>query len=124
MDDTTTTTSKKLNKKRLNGESKKGEVGDDEEECDVEAWNTLSKSFREAQTVLDQNRDLIRQVKANQQSKISDNLAKNVSLIHEINGNISKVMSIYSDLSVNFSNIVQERRHVKNGSTVESTSDS
>jgi hypothetical protein len=67
------------------------------------------------QSVLDHNRDLIQQVNANHQSKIPDNLVKNVSLIREINGNISKVMSIYSDLSVNFSNIVQERRRVKNG---------
>uniref|UniRef100_A0A6N2LVS7 Uncharacterized protein n=1 Tax=Salix viminalis TaxID=40686 RepID=A0A6N2LVS7_SALVM len=53
--------------------------GEEEEECDVEAWDTLSKSV---------------------------------------------VISIYSDLSVNFSNIVQERRRVKNGgeSNLENTS--
>ncbi|KAJ6303020.1 hypothetical protein OIU77_016993 [Salix suchowensis] len=67
---------------------------------------------------------LIQQVNSNHRSKIPDNLVKNVSLIREINGNISKVISIYSDLSVNFSNIVQERRRVKNGgeSNLESTS--
>ncbi|CAI0540698.1 unnamed protein product [Linum tenue] len=73
----------------------------------------MSKSFRQAQCVLDQNRGLIEQVNANHQSKIPENLTKNVSLICEINGNISKVMSIYSDLSVNFTNIVQERRRSK-----------
>ncbi|KAG5253815.1 protein ELF [Salix suchowensis] len=89
------------------GEAKNGE---EEEECDVEAWDTLSKSFKQVQSVLDHNRDLIQQVNSNHRSKIPDNLVKNVSLIREINGNISKVISIYSDLSVNFSNIVQERR--------------
>ena len=61
------------------------------------------------------NSDLIKQVNANHQSKIPDNLVKNVSLIREINGNITKVMSIYSDLSFNVSNIVEERRRLKNG---------
>ncbi|KAJ6389674.1 hypothetical protein OIU77_027905 [Salix suchowensis] len=101
--------------------------GEEEEECDVEAWDTLGKSFKQVQSVLDdldRNRDLIQQVNSNHRSKIPDNLVKNVSLIREINGNISKVISIYSDLSVNFSNIVQERRRVKNGgeSNLENTS--
>ncbi|CAN1150762.1 Protein ELF4-LIKE 1 [Linum perenne] len=82
----------------------------DDEECDKEAWDALSNSFRQAQRVLDQNRGLIEQVNENHQSKIPKNLSRNVSLINEINGNISKVMSIYSDLSVNFANVVQERR--------------
>ncbi|CAL5386433.1 unnamed protein product [Camellia sinensis] len=97
--------------------------GDDEEfrgeECDNEAWDTLSKSFRQVQSVLDQNRALIQQVNENHQSKMPDNLVKNVALIREINGNISKVMSIYSDLSVDFSNIVQQRRAINNDDHVE-----
>lgn len=85
---------------------------DDDGECDKEVWNTLSDSFRRVQSVLDQNRVLIQQVNENHQSKIPDNLAKNVTLIQEINGNISKVMSMYSDLSVNFSSIVHQRRAI------------
>nr|TKS16242.1 hypothetical protein D5086_0000025350 [Populus alba] len=117
MDNTTGTdiASPKPNKKRVKDGGADAKNGEEEEECDVEAWDTLSKSFKQVQSVLDRNRDLIQQVNANHQSKIPDNLVKNVSLIREINGNISKVMSIYSDLSVNFSNIVQERRRVKNG---------
>lgn len=83
---------------------------DEEEECDVEVWEMLSKSFIQAQSVLDQNRVLINQVNENHQSKIADNLTKNVALIREINTNISKVLSIYSDLSLNFSTIVHQRR--------------
>ncbi|KAJ6309972.1 hypothetical protein OIU76_014837 [Salix suchowensis] len=121
MNNTTVTASPKQDKRRIKndrGEAKK------EEECDAEAWNTLSKSFKQVQSVLDHNSDLIKQVNANHKSKIPDNLVKNVSLIREINGNISKVMSIYSDLSFNVSNIVVERRSVKNGgeSNLESAS--
>ncbi|KAJ6716051.1 PROTEIN ELF4-LIKE 4 [Salix koriyanagi] len=121
MNNTTVTASPKQDKRRIKndrGEAKK------EEECDAEAWNTLSKSFKQVQSVLDHNSDLIKQVNANHKSKIPDNLVKNVSLIREINGNISKVMSIYSDLSFNVSNIVAERRSVKNGgeSNLESAS--
>ncbi|KAJ8749781.1 hypothetical protein K2173_012332 [Erythroxylum novogranatense] len=109
-----------IRKDHLKGKlNKSGDDGGDdemeEEEYDVEVWHTLNKCFRQVQNVLDQNRELIHQVNANHQSKIPDNLAKNVSLIREINGNISKVISIYSDLSVNFSNLVQERHLVKRG---------
>ncbi|KAJ6984606.1 hypothetical protein NC653_022788 [Populus alba x Populus x berolinensis] len=121
MNNTTVTASPKPNKKRIKndrGGAKK------EEECDAEAWDILSKSFKQVQSVLDHNSDLIKQVNANHQSKIPDNLVKNVSLIREINGNITKVMSIYSDLSFNVSNIVEERRRLKNGgeSNLESAS--
>ena len=85
-----------------------------DDECDKEVWDTLRKSFRQVQSVLDQNRALIQQVNENHQSKLPDHLVKNVDLIREINGNISKIMSLYSDLSVNFSNIVQQRRVIKN----------
>ncbi|KAK3193791.1 hypothetical protein Dsin_025101 [Dipteronia sinensis] len=40
---------------------------------------------------------------------IPENIASNVSLIYEINGNISKVISIYSDLSLNFADMVSQR---------------
>ncbi|KAI8003232.1 Retinoblastoma-related protein [Camellia lanceoleosa] len=48
-----------------------------------------------------------------------DNLVKNVALIREINSNISKVISLYSDLFVDFSNIVQQRRAINNDDHVE-----
>ncbi|CAI9106968.1 OLC1v1006223C1 [Oldenlandia corymbosa var. corymbosa] len=101
---------------------------DEDEECDPQAWETLSRSFKDAQSVLDQNRALINQVNDNHRSKVPDNLVQNVALIREINGNISKVMGIYSDLAVNFSGIVQDRRSAsisaKNGGASTSTSNS
>ncbi|KAB5514351.1 hypothetical protein DKX38_028257 [Salix brachista] len=127
LDNTTAIAPPKQYKKGVKDGGGGAKNGEEEEECDVEAWDTLSKSFKQVQSVLDdldRNRDLIQQVNFNHRSKIPDNLVKNVSLIREINGNISKVISIYSDLSVNFSNIVQERRRVKNGgeSNLENTS--
>ncbi|KHN34721.1 Protein EARLY FLOWERING 4 [Glycine soja] len=76
---------------------------------DPEAWATLNKGFRQVQSVLDRNRLLIQQVNENQQSRMHDNMVKNVSLIQELNGNISKVVSLYSDLNTNFSNVCQQR---------------
>ncbi|KAL3649147.1 hypothetical protein CASFOL_005550 [Castilleja foliolosa] len=87
--------------------------GEEEEEpCDLEAWETLTKSFREVQSVLDHNRRLIQQVNDNHRSKTPRNLAMNVELIREINANVSKVVGLYSDLSENFSTVVQKRRSV------------
>ncbi|KAJ4725587.1 protein EARLY FLOWERING 4-like [Melia azedarach] len=133
MDDTTSPKPKapaktNNNNKRLRSnkeksqEEKDDEDTEEEEEYDVEAWDTLSKSFTQVQTVLDRNRGLIQQVNENHQSKIPDNISKNVKLIREINGNISKVISFYSDLSANFSNIVSQGRRMKNGKTESSES--
>ncbi|KAI4370544.1 hypothetical protein MLD38_018889 [Melastoma candidum] len=72
-------------------------------ECDAEVWEIFNSSFSQVQAVLDRNRVLIRQVNENHQSKIPDNMVKNVALIQELNANISKVVSLYSDLSTNFS---------------------
>ncbi|QHO28065.1 protein ELF4-LIKE 1 [Arachis duranensis] len=87
-----------------------GDEEEDKGECDREAWDTLSRSFLQAQTVLDENRTLIQKVNSNHESKIPHNMAKNVGLIRQINGNISKVLSIYSDMSTSFSGIVRQRR--------------
>ncbi|XP_026414139.1 protein EARLY FLOWERING 4-like [Papaver somniferum] len=86
-----------------------------EEEEESEVWKTISKSFQQVQAILDQNRILIQQVNENHQSKIPQNLAKNVALIRDININISKVASIYTELSTNFSGFFhQSRGEMKN----------
>ncbi|XP_021295756.1 protein EARLY FLOWERING 4 [Herrania umbratica] len=81
----------------------------EEVEGDPEVWATFDKSFKQVQSVLDRNRALIQQVNENHQSKIPDNMVKNVALIQELNGNISKVVSLYSDLSSNFSTVFHHR---------------
>ncbi|KAL6984465.1 hypothetical protein U1Q18_017843 [Sarracenia purpurea var. burkii] len=62
------------------------------EEGDSEVWGIFVVNFRQVQSILDRNRVLIH-----------DNLVKNVALIQEINAKISKVASLYADLSANFS---------------------
>ncbi|CAE6020601.1 unnamed protein product [Arabidopsis arenosa] len=92
---------------------------------DVEVWDTLSNGFKRAQLFLDQNRDLIQRVNENHMSRIPDNVARNVGLINEINGNIFRVMEIYSDLSVDLAkNFDQRRRTAKNGGTTTTTTGS
>ncbi|KAF9674609.1 hypothetical protein SADUNF_Sadunf10G0144800 [Salix dunnii] len=59
----------------------------------------------------DRNRVLSQQVNENHQSMISDNMVKNVALIQELNGNISKVAGLYSDLISNFSTAFHHRDH-------------
>ncbi|XP_028803771.1 protein EARLY FLOWERING 4 isoform X2 [Neltuma alba] len=85
------------------------------EQGDPKAWAAFNKSFRQVQSVLDRNRLLIQQVNENHQSRIPDNMVKNVSLIQELNGNISKVVSLYSDLNSNFSTMYQQRADNRNG---------
>ncbi|KAF7830950.1 protein EARLY FLOWERING 4 [Senna tora] len=91
-----------------------GEV-EDAEEADAEAWATFNKSFQQVQSMLDRNRLLIQQVNENHQSRAPNNMAKNVSLIQELNGNISKVVSLYSDLNSNFSSMCQQHANHSNG---------
>ncbi|KAK3022798.1 hypothetical protein RJ639_046900 [Escallonia herrerae] len=83
-------------------------------EGDAEVWDNFTDSFRQVQSVLDRNRVLIQQVNENHQSKIHENMVKNVALIQEINGNISKVVALYSDLSTNFSSVFHQRNDAKN----------
>ncbi|XP_055831186.1 protein ELF4-LIKE 1-like [Solanum dulcamara] len=73
------------------------------EKGNSETWNNFSNTFRQVQSVLDRNRLLIQQVNENHQSRTNDNMVQNVGLIQELNGNISKVVSLYSDISTNFS---------------------
>ncbi|KAF5738454.1 hypothetical protein HS088_TW13G01353 [Tripterygium wilfordii] len=80
-----------------------------EEEGGPEVWEALNRNFKQVQSVLDKNRALIQQVNENHRSKIADNMVKNVALIREINVNISKVASLYSDLSSDFSSMFHQR---------------
>nr|KAJ0206260.1 hypothetical protein LSAT_V11C500279790 [Lactuca sativa] len=72
-------------------------------QLDGKVLQTFQKSFVQVQTILDHNRVLINEINQNHESKIPDNLSRNVSLIRELNNNIKKVVDLYSDLSSNFS---------------------
>ncbi|XP_073306251.1 protein EARLY FLOWERING 4-like [Primulina huaijiensis] len=83
--------------------------GDEFADGDPEVWAAFTANFSQVQSVLDRNRSLIQQVNENHRSKIQDNLVKNVELIQEINGNIAKVVSLYSNLSADFSSMFHQR---------------
>ncbi|KAK3407867.1 protein EARLY FLOWERING 4-like [Eucalyptus grandis] len=102
------------------GDSLKGSPVD--VECDPEVWEMFNKNFRQVQTLLDRNRSLIRQVNDNHQSKSAKNMVKNEALIHEINQNISKVVSLYPDLSTDFSSAFHQRETSGTGSASKGSS--
>ncbi|KAK6118062.1 hypothetical protein DH2020_048194 [Rehmannia glutinosa] len=60
---------------------------------------TFQKNFVQVQNILDQNRLLISEINQNHESKIPDNLTRNVGLIRELNNNIRRVVDLYADLS-------------------------
>ncbi|KAE8688624.1 Protein ELF4-LIKE 2 [Hibiscus syriacus] len=72
-------------------------------QADGKVLQTFQKSFVQVQGILDQNRLLINQINQNHESKIPDNLGRNVGLIKELNNNIRRVADLYADLSSSFS---------------------
>ena len=72
-------------------------------QIDTKVLQSFQKSFVQVQSILDQNRLLINQINQNHESKIPDNLSRNVGLIRELNNNIRRVVDLYADLSISFS---------------------
>ncbi|KAE8735313.1 Protein ELF4-LIKE 3 [Hibiscus syriacus] len=73
-------------------------------QVDGKVVQTFQKSFVQVQNILDQNRLLINEINQNHESKIPDNLGRNVGLIRELNNNIRRVVDLYADLSSSVSN--------------------
>ncbi|XP_027069064.2 protein ELF4-LIKE 4-like isoform X1 [Coffea arabica] len=71
-------------------------------QIDGKVLQTFQKSFVQVQNILDQNRLLINEINQNHESKIPDNLSRNVGLIRELNNNIRRVVDLYADLSTSF----------------------
>ncbi|EOY27225.1 ELF4-like 4 [Theobroma cacao] len=71
-------------------------------QVDGKVLQTFQKSFVQVQGILDQNRLLINEINQNHESKIPDNLSRNVGLIRELNNNIRRVVDLYADLSSSF----------------------
>ncbi|XP_050210122.1 protein EARLY FLOWERING 4 [Mercurialis annua] len=113
--DNPTSNSKRRHKKQRHHNNEEDD-DDDDEVRDPEVLASFNTTFRQVQSVLDRNRSLIQQVNENHQSRIADNMVKNVALIQELNGNISKVVSLYSDLNSNFSNSYHSHRDGGGGS--------
>ncbi|KAJ6993589.1 hypothetical protein NC653_016658 [Populus alba x Populus x berolinensis] len=71
-------------------------------QIDGKILQTFQKNFVQVQNILDQNRLLINEINQNHESKIPDNLSRNVGLIRELNNNIRRVVDLYADLSTSF----------------------
>ncbi|KAG1342653.1 protein ELF4-LIKE 4 [Cocos nucifera] len=71
-------------------------------QVDNKVLQTFQKSFVQVQSILDQNRLLINEINQNHESRIPDNLNRNVGLIRELNNNIRRVVDLYADLSSSF----------------------
>ncbi|KAA8523301.1 hypothetical protein F0562_009724 [Nyssa sinensis] len=71
-------------------------------QLDSKVLQTFQKNFVQVQNILDQNRLLISEINQNHESKIPDNLSRNVGLIRELNNNIRRVADLYADLSSSY----------------------
>lgn len=71
-------------------------------QVDPKILQTFQKSFVQVQSILDDNRLLISEINHNHESKIPDNLSRNVGLIRDLNNNVRRVVDLYANLS-NFS---------------------
>ncbi|XP_014500076.1 protein ELF4-LIKE 3 [Vigna radiata var. radiata] len=71
-------------------------------QIDANIMQTFHKSFVQVQSIFDQNRLLINEINQNHESKVPDNLTRNVGLIRELNNNIRRVYDLYADLSSSF----------------------
>ncbi|KAK8618703.1 hypothetical protein V6N13_132685 [Hibiscus sabdariffa] len=71
-------------------------------QLDGRVVQTFQKKFVQVQGILDQNRLLINEINQNHESRIPDNLSRNVGLIKELNNNIRRVLGLYADLSSSF----------------------
>lgn len=80
-----------------------GNNGSQGSSIDGRVVQTFQQSFGQVQNILDQNRLLINEINQNHQSKIPDNISRNVGLIRELNNNIKRVVGLYADLSTSFS---------------------
>nr|AFK43622.1 unknown [Lotus japonicus] len=72
------------------------------QQIDGKVLHTFQKSFVQVQNILDQNRVLINEINQNHESKVPDNLNRNVGLIKELNNNVRRVVDLYADLSSSF----------------------
>jgi hypothetical protein len=78
-----------------------GELGDTSQ-VDSRVLQVFQKSLVQAQDILNQNRLLINEINQNHESRMPDNLSRNVGLIRELNSNIRRVVDLYADLSSSF----------------------
>ncbi|KAF4368939.1 hypothetical protein CsatB_012369 [Cannabis sativa] len=89
-------------------------------QVDGKVLQTFQKNFVQVQDILDQNRLLISEINQNHESKIPDNLNRNVGLIRELNNNIRRVVDLYADLSTSFTKSVDASSEGESAGTYKS----
>ncbi|KAL4458108.1 hypothetical protein ABPG75_012973 [Micractinium tetrahymenae] len=67
--------------------------------------------FDSAQDILDHNKRIIKEIKANHEAQTPEALARNCVLIRELNTNISAVMRAYSSISESFERYMTCQQH-------------
>ncbi|XP_020101078.1 protein ELF4-LIKE 4-like [Ananas comosus] len=82
----------------MEGETFSG-LGSGATQVDCKVIQSFQKNFVQVQSILDQNRLLINEINQNHESRIPNNLSRNVGLIRELNSNIRRVVDLYADLS-------------------------
>jgi len=92
----------------------------DGNQIDGKVMQTFQKSFSQVQNILDQNRLLIKEINQNHETKISDNLSRNVALIRELNNNITRVVELYADLSTSFTKAIETSSEGDSAGTLKS----
>lgn len=90
-------------------------------EVDGKVLQTFQKNFVQVQDILDQNRLLINEINQNHESKIPDNLSRNVGLIRELNNNIRRVVDLYADLSNSFTKSMDASSEGESGGSLRSS---
>lgn len=81
---------------------------------------TFQKSFGQVQNILEHNRLLINEINQNHESKIPDNLSRNVGLIRELNNNITRVSDHYAGLSTSFTKALETSSDEDSAGTLKS----
>ncbi|XP_077239967.1 ELF4-like 3 [Tasmannia lanceolata] len=89
-------------------------------QMDNKMLQTFQRSFGQVQHILDQNRLLINEINQNHESKIPDNLSRNVGLIRELNNNIRRVVDLYADLSSSFTKSMEASSEGDSAGTLKS----
>ncbi|KAK9281820.1 hypothetical protein L1049_004726 [Liquidambar formosana] len=89
-------------------------------QVDGKVLQTFQKSFVQVQHIFDQNRLLINEINQNHESKVPDNLSRNVGLIKELNNNIRRVVDLYGDLSSSFTKSMDTSSEGESGGTMKS----
>ncbi|MCO5574505.1 hypothetical protein L7F22_028290 [Adiantum nelumboides] len=79
-------------------------------EKEARMLETFQKSFEEVQTIFHQNSVLIREISRNQESgnASAGSLARNASLIRELNTNMGQVVQLYANISVELSKSLED----------------